>query len=47
MLAHILIRAGMNGLIQQTARDSSQPDAIREALVNAYRDVIRLTRARE
>jgi GT2 family glycosyltransferase len=47
MLAHIIIRAGMNGLIQQTARDSSQPDAIREALVNAYRDVIRLTRARE
>jgi len=47
MLAFSIVRAGMNRLIQQTARDSSQPENIREALVAAYRDVIRLTRTRE
>jgi hypothetical protein len=47
MLARMIVRAGMNRLIRQTARDSSQPENTREALVGAYRDVIRLTRARE
>lgn len=42
--ARAIIRAGMNRLIQQTARDSSLADAPREALVETYREVIRRTR---
>lgn len=42
-LAILIVRAGMNRLIQATARDSSQSDEVRKALVDAYRDVIRLT----
>ncbi|MBN1312594.1 MAG: glycosyltransferase family 2 protein [Anaerolineae bacterium] len=42
-LATLIIRAGMNRLIQYTARDSSQSEAACKALVDAYREVIRLT----
>jgi N-acetylglucosaminyl-diphospho-decaprenol L-rhamnosyltransferase len=42
-LATLILRAGMNRLIQATARDSSQSDETRKALVDAYREVIRLT----
>lgn len=42
-LAILIVRAGMNRLIQVTARDSSQGDEARKALVDAYREVIRLT----
>ena len=45
LLARWIIRAGMNRLIQQTARDSALDDAARGALVGAYREVIRRTRA--
>jgi N-acetylglucosaminyl-diphospho-decaprenol L-rhamnosyltransferase len=44
-LAKVLIRLGMNRLIQQTARDSSQSEETRRALVEAYMHVIRLTRS--
>lgn len=43
-LAVLIVRAGMNRLIQRTARDSALPEAARAALVDAYREVIRLTR---
>jgi N-acetylglucosaminyl-diphospho-decaprenol L-rhamnosyltransferase len=43
-LAKIILRAGMNRLIQRTARDSSQDDEIRQALIKAYSQVIALTR---
>lgn len=42
-LAILIMRAGMNRLIQATARDSSQDDEVSKALVDAYREVIRLT----
>ncbi|MBN1428799.1 MAG: glycosyltransferase family 2 protein [Anaerolineae bacterium] len=42
-LAILTIRAGMNRLIQATARDSSQSEEASKALVDAYREVIRLT----
>ena len=42
-MAILIIRAGMNRLIQVTARDSSQSEESRKALVDAYRQVIRLT----
>lgn len=38
-----IVRAGMERLIQLTARDSSQDDAIRERLVDAYREIIKLS----
>ncbi len=44
ILARMIVRAGMNRLIQQTARDSASPEEPRRALVQAYRQVIRLTR---
>jgi GT2 family glycosyltransferase len=44
MLARAIVRAGMNRLIQVTARDSSQTEEVRRELVNAYREVIRLSR---
>jgi N-acetylglucosaminyl-diphospho-decaprenol L-rhamnosyltransferase len=44
LLAKILLRAGMNRLIQQTARDSSQDEETRQALIRAYIQVIALTR---
>jgi N-acetylglucosaminyl-diphospho-decaprenol L-rhamnosyltransferase len=43
-LAKIILRAGMNRLIQQTARDSSQDEDTRQALIKAYSQVIALTR---
>lgn len=43
-LAKILLRAGMDRLIQHTARDSSMSEESRKALVDAYRQVIRLSR---
>ncbi len=39
-----IVQAGMNRLIQRTARDSSRPDDERKALVDAYREVIRRSR---
>lgn len=42
-LAILMVRAGMNRLIQATARDSSQSDDARKALVDAYRKVIELS----
>jgi N-acetylglucosaminyl-diphospho-decaprenol L-rhamnosyltransferase len=39
-----IVRAGMNRLIQRTARDSSQSEEARKALVDAYREVIRRSR---
>lgn len=41
LMAKVIIRAGMNRLIQAAARDSSQPDEVNKALVDAYREVIR------
>jgi N-acetylglucosaminyl-diphospho-decaprenol L-rhamnosyltransferase len=46
-LAILILRAGMNRLIQATARDSSQSEADRKALVDAYQSVIALTWKRE
>jgi N-acetylglucosaminyl-diphospho-decaprenol L-rhamnosyltransferase len=43
-LAKVILRAGMNRLIQQTARDSSQDEDTRQALISAYAQVITLTR---
>jgi N-acetylglucosaminyl-diphospho-decaprenol L-rhamnosyltransferase len=43
-LARLIIRAGMNRRIQAAARDSSQDEGMRRALIDAYREVIRLTR---
>ena len=43
-LAKLIIRSGMNRLIQRTARDSAQPEETRQALINAYIKVISLTR---
>lgn len=43
LLAVWIVRAGMNRLIKATARDSSRPEDERKALVDAYREVIRLT----
>ncbi len=43
-VAKMIMRAGMNRLIQQTARDSSRSDEARKALIDAYREVIGLTR---
>jgi GT2 family glycosyltransferase len=45
-LAKMILRAGMNRAIQHTARDSSQSEESRRALVDAYREVIRLSRGR-
>lgn len=42
-VATLIMRAGMNRQIQATARDSSQSEETRKALVDAYREVIRLT----
>ncbi len=39
-----LIRSGMSRKIQMISRDSSQPEAARQTLVEACREVIRLTR---
>lgn len=44
-LSKWLIRMGMNRLIQQTARDSSQTDEVRRPLIEAYMHVIKLTRS--
>lgn len=44
LLAVWIVRAGMDRLIWMTARDSSQSEEARAALVNAYREVIRLSR---
>jgi len=44
LLAVWILRAGMDRLIWNTARDSSQSDEARKALVDAYREVIRLSR---
>jgi len=44
VLAKIILRAGMNRAIQRTARDSSRSEESRRALVDAYREVIRLSR---
>lgn len=44
LAAKWLIRAGMDRLIKQVARDSSLDDGYREAMVDAYREVIRRTR---
>lgn len=45
LLARWIIRAGMNRLIRQTARDTTLGgDEVRRDLVNAYREVIRLSR---
>ncbi len=46
IFARAIVRSGMNRLIQQTARDSSQPENVRQSLIEAYRNVIRLTRNR-
>jgi N-acetylglucosaminyl-diphospho-decaprenol L-rhamnosyltransferase len=43
-LAKIIIRGGMNRLIQQTARDSSRSEESRRALIDAYTQVVKLTR---
>lgn len=43
LASSVIVRAGMNRLIQATARDSSLDDATAKALVDAYREVIRLT----
>jgi N-acetylglucosaminyl-diphospho-decaprenol L-rhamnosyltransferase len=43
-LARLIIRAGMNRRIQAAARDPSQDEEMRRALIDAYREVIRLTR---
>lgn len=43
-LANIILRAGMNRLIQQTARNSSESEDARRALIDAYVQVIALTR---
>lgn len=44
MLAVWIVRAGMNRLIKAAARDSSRSDEERQALVEAYREVIRRSR---
>jgi N-acetylglucosaminyl-diphospho-decaprenol L-rhamnosyltransferase len=44
MIAIVIVRAGMNRMIQITARDSSQPDEVNKALVDAYRQVIELSK---
>ncbi len=44
LLAVWILRAGMDRLIWNTARDSSQSEETRKALVDAYREVIRLSR---
>ncbi|NDJ55161.1 MAG: hypothetical protein GYB68_18985 [Chloroflexi bacterium] len=44
VLARALIRAGLNRRIQATARDSSQSEEERKAMIEAYREVIKLTR---
>jgi N-acetylglucosaminyl-diphospho-decaprenol L-rhamnosyltransferase len=43
-LARLIIRAGMNRRIRAAARDSSQDEEMRRALIDACREVIRLTR---
>lgn len=43
-LAALILRAGMNRHIKLTARDAAQSEEMREALVDAYREVIHLTR---
>ncbi len=43
-LAAWIVRAGMNRLIKVAARDSSQSEETRRVLVDAYWEVIRLTR---
>ncbi len=43
-LAVWIVRVGMNRLIKVTARDSSRGEDERKALVDAYREVIRLSR---
>ncbi len=44
MIAIVIVQAGMNRMIQLTARDSSQPDEVNKALVDAYRQVIELSK---
>jgi N-acetylglucosaminyl-diphospho-decaprenol L-rhamnosyltransferase len=44
-LAGKLVRAGMNRLIRLTARDSSRSEEERQQLVQAYQQVIRLSRS--
>ncbi len=44
-LACQLVRAGMNRLIRLTARDSSRGEEARQQIVQAYRQVIRLSRS--
>lgn len=44
LMAHWILRAGMNRQIQAAARDSSRPDDERKKLVDAYREVIRLSK---
>jgi GT2 family glycosyltransferase len=44
VLAAMIVRAGMNRQIKATARDSVQTEEDQRELVDAYREVIRLTR---